>query len=125
MIHKLKLPLNKMRLTTVQIIMLAFLGAILIGTVLLTIPAATATGERCSFLTALFTATTSVCVTGLVVVDTFSYWSIWGKIIILLLIQIGGLGVITIWALFMLLLRKRLTLESRLIIRDYYNLDNA
>ena len=124
MVAHLKNALKRMHPTTTQVIMLAFLGAILIGTVLLMIPAATATGERCSFLTALFTATTSVCVTGLVVVDTFSYWSFFGKIIILLLIQIGGLGVITIWACFMLLLRKQLSMESRLIIRDYYNLDN-
>ena len=124
MVHNWKRALTKTRLTTTQIIMLAFLGAILVGTALLMIPAATATGEGSSFLTALFTATTSVCVTGLVVVDTFSYWSFFGKLIILLLIQIGGLGVITIWAWFMLLLRKQLSLESRLIIRDYYNLDN-
>ena len=124
MVHGLKTTLKKIHLTTTQIIMLTFLGAILLGTLLLMIPAATATGDGCPFLTALFTATTSVCVTGLVVVDTFSYWSMYGKIIILLLIQVGGLGVITIWACFMLLLRKQLSLESRLIIRDYYNLDN-
>ena len=115
---------RKAHFTTTQIIMLAFLGAILAGTALLMIPAATASGEPCPFLTALFTSTTSVCVTGLVVVDTFSYWSFFGKVIILLLIQVGGLGVVTIWACFMLMLRKHLGLESRLIIRDYYNLDN-
>ena len=123
-IDNVKRVLKKIHPTTTQIIMLAFLGAILLGAALLMIPAATAEGEPCPFLTALFTATTSICVTGLVVVDTFSYWSLFGKIIILLLIQVGGLGVITIWAVFMLMIHKRISLESRLIIRDYYNLNN-
>ena len=121
----LKRFFRKTRLTSTQIIILSFLGAILLGAVLLVLPFATAPGQETSFLTALFTSTTSVCVTGLVVVDTFSHWSLFGKIIILLLIQIGGFGLITIWAGFMLILRKRINLESRLIIRDYYNLDTT
>ena len=88
------------------------------------IPAATATGEHTSFLTALFTATTSICVTGLVVVDTFSHWSFLGQLIILLLIQIGGFGVITLYSSIMMLLKKNFTLRTRLLIQDYYNLDS-
>ncbi len=121
----MKRVLRKVHLTSTQIIMLTFVGMILMGTLLLSIPAATASGERAPFMTALFTSTTSVCVTGLVVVDTFSYWSLLGKIIILILIQVGGLGVITIWGWFMVLLRRQLSLESRLIIRDYYDLDSV
>ena len=88
------------------------------------IPAATAQGQQTNFLTALFTATTSICVTGLVVVDTFSHWSFLGQFIILLLIQIGGFGVITIYSALMMLLKKSFSLRTRLLIQDYYNLDS-
>lgn len=117
--------IKKLHPTSTQVILVSFLGAILLGTALLMIPASTASGQETSFLTALFTSATSVCVTGLVVVDTFSHWSLFGKVIILVLIQIGGLGVITIWASFMLAFRKRFSLQSRLIIRDYYDLDTT
>ena len=103
--------------------MLTFLVVILIGTFLLVLPVSTASGEWCPFLTALFTATTSVCVTGLVVVDTYSYWSIFGKVIILLLIQVGGLSVVILWARMMMMLRKRFSLRFQMLIRDYYDLD--
>lgn len=116
--------IKKRRLSSTQIIVLGFLGAIFVGTFLLMIPAATATGEHTSFLTALFTATTSICVTGLVVVDTFSHWSFLGQLIILLLIQIGGFGVITLYSSIMMLLKKNFTLRTRLLIQDYYNLDS-
>ena len=114
---------KKNQFSTVRIIMLTFLVVILIGTLLLLLPVSTASGEWCSFLTALFTATTSVCVTGLVVVDTYSYWSIFGKVIILLLIQVGGLSVVILWARMMMMLRKRFSLRFHMLIRDYYDLD--
>lgn len=104
--------------------MLTFLATILAGTVLLLLPVSTASGEWCPFITALFTATTSVCVTGLVVVDTFSYWSLFGKLVILLLIQVGGLSVVILWAGIMARLHKRLGLRSHILIRDYLDLDN-
>ncbi len=88
------------------------------------IPLSTAEGSRTDFLTALFTATTSICVTGLVVVDTFSHWSFFGQLIILLLIQIGGFGVITIFSGLMMILKKNFSLRTRLLIQDYYNLDS-
>ena len=116
--------IRKRRLSSTQIIVLGFLGAIFAGTLFLMIPAATAAGEHTSFLTALFTATTSICVTGLVVVDTFSHWSFLGQLIILLLIQIGGFGVITLYSGIMMLLKKSFTLRTRLLIQDYYNLDS-
>ena len=116
--------LDSAHFSTVRVIMLTFLVVILIGTVLLMLPVSTAAGEWCPFLTALFTATTSVCVTGLVVVDTCSYWSMFGKVIILLLIQVGGLSVVILWAGVMMLLHKRFSLRFRMLIRDYYNLEN-
>ena len=116
--------IKKRRLSSSQIIVLGFLFAIFAGSLLLMIPAATAQGQQTTFITALFTATTSICVTGLVVVDTFSHWSFLGQFIILLLIQIGGFGVITIYSALMMLLKKNFSLRTRLLIQDYYNLDS-
>ena len=79
-----------------QVIILGFFSVIILGSLLLMLPAATADGNGASFLDALFTATSAVCVTGLVVHDTATYWSAFGQSVILLLIQIGGMGVVTI-----------------------------
>ena len=84
--------LRNIKLSSVYLIPLSFLGAILIGTLLLVLPVSSSSGSWTPIVDALFTATTSVCVTGLVTVDTFSYWSLFGQIVILVLIQIGGLG---------------------------------
>lgn len=111
-------------LSAAQIIPLGFLALILIGTGLLCLPFATASGTGAPFLTALFTATTSVCVTGLVVVDTFSYWSLFGKIVILALIQTGALGIIAVSSSLFLLLRKTFTIRNRAILRDSFDLDS-
>ena len=83
-------------ITSFQVISLGFLSVILLGSLLLMLPIATKSGQCTSFLDALFTATSAVCVTGLVVNDTATYWSLFGQGIILLLIQIGGMGIITI-----------------------------
>ncbi len=107
-----------------QIVPLGFLALILIGTVLLCLPFATANGEPAPFLTALFTSTTSVCVTGLVVVDTFAYWSLFGKIVILALIQIGGLGIVAVSSSLFLLLRKSITIRGRAMLRDSFDLES-
>ena len=119
-INEAAAPLRKM--TSTQIMMLSFFGAILVGTLLLLIPAATVRGEHTSFLTALFTATTSICVTGLVVVDTFSHWSFLGQAVILILIQAGGFGIITLYSMAMMALHRKFTLRTRVLIQDYYNL---
>lgn len=111
-------------MTSTQIILLGFIVAILVGAGLLMLPAATVKGETTTFSTALFTSTTSICVTGLVVVDTFSHWTLFGQIIILVLIQIGGFGVITIYSMLMMALRKKFSLRTRILIQDYYNLDS-
>lgn len=83
-------------ITSFQVIILGFLSAILLGSLLLMLPIATRSGNSPSFLDALFTATSAVCVTGLVIYDTVTYWSLFGQGIILLLIQIGGMGIVTI-----------------------------
>ncbi|WP_363326060.1 potassium transporter TrkG [uncultured Pseudokineococcus sp.] len=92
-----------------------FAGASAVGTALLSLPVATASGQRAPLVDALFTAVSAVCVTGLVTVDTGSYWSIFGQVVILLLIQAGGLGIMTLATLIALLLRHRLGLRARLV----------
>ena len=110
-------------LSTTQIILLSFLVTILIGSLLLALPISSASGEAVPYLDALFTATTSTCVTGLVTVPTVSSWSVFGQIVILLLIQIGGLGIITIMSGLMLLLNKKMGIGDRLLIQDAFNLN--
>lgn len=114
---------KKFSLSTTQTILLSFLITVLLGSLLLSLPISTADGERIPYVDALFTATTSVCVTGLVTVPTFSTWSIFGQVVILLLIQIGGLGVITIMSGFMLMLHKKMGIGDRLLIQDAFNLN--
>ena len=115
---------KKPRLSTTQLIILGFLAAVLVGSVLLTLPIASASGQMTPYLDALFTSATSVCVTGLTVVDTFSHWSLFGKIVILLLIQLGGLGVISFTTGIMVLIGRKITLKDRLLLENAFNLDN-
>ena len=82
-------------MSSFQIIILSFLSVILLGTILLMLPAATRQPGSASFSDAAFTATSAVCVTGLVMHDTATYWSFFGQLVILLLIQVGGMGVVT------------------------------
>ena len=116
--------MKKRGISSAQIIPVGFFLLILVGTILLSLPFATASGVRAPLLTALFTATTSVCVTGLVVVDTFAYWSLFGKIVILLLIQIGGLGIVAVSSSLFLLLKKSITIRGRAMLRDSFDLDS-
>lgn len=104
--------------------MLSFLAAILIGTVLLCLPVSSADGKATAFIDALFTATTSVCVTGLVVMPTVTSWSIFGQAVILVLIQVGGLGIITIMSGVMILLHKKMGIDDRLLLQDAFNLNS-
>lgn len=112
------------KLSTTQKIMLSFLGAITVGSILLALPFSSATGEAVPYIDALFTATTSICVTGLVTVPTYSTWSVFGQIIILILIQLGGLGVITVMYGVMMGLHRRLGLGNRQMLQDVFNLNN-
>lgn len=98
-----------------RLVPLAFLIAILIGTVLLMLPASRSGPDSAPFLTALFTATSAVCVTGLIVQDTPTYWSAFGQGVILALFQVGGLGIMTGATLLGLLVTRRLKLSSRLV----------
>jgi len=98
-----------------QLIVFAFAAGALTGALLLLLPVATAGDERASFTTALFTSTSALCVTGLVVVDTPTYWSSFGQVVILGLIQVGGIGIMTLASLLALLVARRLGLRTRLI----------
>jgi len=111
------------RMKPIHLIPLSFMAVIIIGAVLLMMPFSSANGEWTDLVTALFTSTTSVCVTGLVVVDTFSYWSFFGQLIIVALIQIGGLGVVTVGAIVMHVAKKKFTLGHRVLLEDSLNLD--
>ena len=104
--------------------MLSFLVVILVGSLLLALPISSASGEPAAYLDALFTATTATCVTGLVTLPTATAWSGFGQVIILLLIQIGGLGVITIMSAVMILLHKRMGIGDRLLLQDAFNLNS-
>ena len=115
---------QRIRISTTQIILLSFLVVIFMGTVLLALPISSADGKPVPILDALFTATTSTCVTGLVVVPTVSSWSLFGQVVILLLIQIGGLGVITIMSGLMILLHRKMNIGDRLLLQDAFNLNS-
>ncbi|BBF44325.1 potassium uptake protein, integral membrane component, KtrB [Lachnospiraceae bacterium KM106-2] len=114
---------RKRDFTTTQLIAYGFLGAILLGSILLTLPISAANGKATPYIDALFTSTTSICVTGLTTVNTLTHWSIFGQIVITFLMQFGGLGIVTITTTILLALRKRITLKERLLIQDAYNLD--
>lgn len=106
------------RISSFQIIILGFAGVILLGALLLMLPVSTRSGAVTPFTDALFTSTSAVCVTGLVVRDTGSYWSTFGQSVIVLLIQIGGLGVITVAAAFSLLSGRKISLRQRSTMQD-------
>ncbi len=109
---------RKRRLSSFQIIILGFAGVILLGALLLMLPISTTEGNVTPFNETLFTATSAVCVTGLIVQDTGSYWSTFGQTVILVLIQIGGLGVVTVAASFALLSGRKISLMQRSTMQD-------
>lgn len=115
---------SKVALSTTHIIMLSFLFAILIGSILLALPISSKNGEAVSYIDALFTATTATCVTGLVTLPTITTWSIFGQIVILILIQIGGLGIITIMAGLMIVLHRKIGLKDSQLIIDAFNINS-
>ncbi len=107
-----------------QIIVLGFLGMVLAGTALLMLPISTVNREVTPFIDALFTSTSAACVTGLTVAETGTYWSVFGKCVILLLIQIGGLGFMSIALLFSLVARRRITPRERMVFAQSQNLSD-
>ena len=122
MIH---IDLSRLRMSPGRVIPVSFFVTIMIGAILLMLPVSSTSGEWTPFLTALFTSTTSVCVTGLVVVDTYAYWSVFGQVVILILIQIGGLGVVAVGAMIMVLRRKKFNLGNRKLLGDALNVDKT
>lgn len=118
-VRRLILYADGMRPT--QIIVSGFAATILIGAILLTLPISSQSRESIGLLNALFTATSAVCVTGLVMVDTATYWSLFGQIVIITLIQIGGLGFMTVATMFSLMARKKIQLRERLLIQESLN----
>lgn len=111
------------KLNTAQIIALGFAGVIFVGGIILWLPFCTAPGERTTFTDAIFSAATSVCVTGLSTVVMATHWTGIGKAVILILIQIGGIGLVSLGSIVFLSLRKRLSMRNRRMIQESYNLD--
>lgn len=107
-----------------RVIALSFGGIILVGTLLLLLPCASADGTSCGLLTALFTATSATCVTGLVLVDTLTGWTVFGQAVILLMIQLGGLGFMTLIFCVGLMVRRRPSLSQRLMMVSAFNLND-
>ncbi|WP_341347699.1 TrkH family potassium uptake protein [Paenibacillus sp. FSL H3-0469] len=112
---------RKLSLTSSRIILLGFAVTIILGTIMLSLPVSSSTGTSVGWLNALFTSTSAVCVTGLVVLDTGTDFSNFGQIIILLLIQIGGLGFMTFSVLIAVILGKKIGLKERLLIQQSSN----
>ena len=112
---------QKFRLKPAQILVLGFFIVILLGSVLLNLPIASNKGESVGFVNAIFTSTSAVCVTGLVVVNTLEQWTLFGKTVIILLIQIGGLGFMTLATAIFIIMGKRITLRERLVIQEAWN----
>lgn len=111
-------------LSTTRIIALVFIGLILLGTLLLMLPAASRSGVACGFRSALFTATSATCVTGLVLHDTFTQWSGFGQVVIICLIQIGGLGFMSVATLVVFMLRRKLGLKQRMVMAQALSLND-
>ena len=119
--RKMERLMRPSRFSKVQIIALSFLGIIVAGTLLLLLPFATREGESTTLLDAAFTAVSATCVTGLIVHDTFRHWTLFGQLVILVMIQLGGLGLMAFSVTFSLLLRRRIGLKERGILQESVN----
>lgn len=113
--------LRKLHLNTAELLVIGFALVILLGAVLLTLPYASQDGQSVGFINALFTSASAVAVTGLVVVDTATHWSMFGHVVIIILIQIGGLGIITMGTLFALILGRRINFRQRVVMQEAMN----
>ncbi len=107
-----------------RVIACSFAGVILMGTLLLMLPISSVSGESCGLMTALFTATSATCVTGLILVDTLTQFTLFGQVVILVLIQLGGLGFMSVIFLLASLVRKRMSLSQRLMMVSAFNLND-
>ncbi|KRM76073.1 TrkH family potassium uptake protein [Secundilactobacillus collinoides] len=116
--------IRNFHLSLPKVLTLGFIAIILFGTVLLRLPVATNTGHATSFMTAFFTATSATCVTGLTLVNTALHWSIFGQVVIMFLMEIGGLGFMTFTVMLFLFIRRRMRLSTQLLAQESLNLDN-
>lgn len=110
-------------LSPTQIILMGFLILNLIGSLLLIMPFSSSAGKETCFIDALFTSTSALCVTGLSTVNTLAHWSVFGKLVILILIQIGGIGFMTVVTSILVMLGKKITLKERIVMQESFNLD--
>jgi trk system potassium uptake protein len=110
--------LSMLRFTPARVIASSFAGTILVGTILLTLPLASAEGQGTVLLDALFTATSAVCVTGLIVLDTPTHFSTFGQVVIMGLMQVGGLGIMTFSTFLAIALRRRMGMQDRVVMQD-------
>jgi trk system potassium uptake protein TrkH len=116
---------RKIRLSPSLQIILGFMALILLGTFLLSLPIANRDGGWLNIVDSFFTSTSAVCVTGLIVVDTAVQFTLFGQIVIMLLIQIGGLGIVSITSLFFLILKKKFSFSNRLTLKESLNTDTV
>lgn len=107
-----------------RVVALSFGGIILIGTLLLLLPISSVSGESCGLIAALFTATSATCVTGLILVDTLTAWTAFGQVVILLMIQLGGLGFMTVIFFLATMVRQKTSLSQRLLVVSAFNLND-
>lgn len=114
--------IRKLHLSATQIIALVFGGIILLGTAVLSLPVASRNGVSCGIVPALFTATSATCVTGLSLFDTWTQWSGFGQIVLLLLIEVGGLGFMSVASLTIFMLRKKVGLKQRMVMAQAMSL---
>ena len=121
---KLSVKKRHIRFSATQIIAIGFAAVILLGAGLLTLPAASRSGVSCGFFPALFTATSATCVTGLVLFDTWTQWSAFGQVVIITLIEVGGLGFMSAASIFVFLLRRKVGLRQRMVIAQALNLSD-
>lgn len=115
---KKSFPLHPFKFSPTQIIVGGFFLLIMFGAILLTLPISSSSGKATNFIDALFTATSATCVTGLVVFDTNTYWSWFGKVVIIMLIQVGGLGIMSMSTIFALVLKRQMGLKERIVIQE-------
>ena len=112
---------RKIKLSAVQILAIGFLSLIIIGGIILSLPISSASGTGTNIIDGFFTSTSAVCVTGLITLDTATHWNYFGKTVIIILIQIGGLGFMSFTTLFALILKKKITLRERLVLQEAMN----
>ena len=121
---KTVLKKHRIQLSATQVIAIGFAAIILLGAGLLSLPAASRSGVSCGFFPALFTATSATCVTGLVLFDTYTQWSVFGQVVIITLIEIGGLGFMSAASTFVFLLRRKVGLRQKMVIAQALNLND-